>query len=78
MDNELEVLKGDKKIPLSTLSRRTLEYIAPEKKSFILALVFVLINVILNMLSPLLTSALTDELVSDNIRLKFIINIAIL
>ena len=78
MDNELEVLKGDKKIPLSTLSRRTLEYIALEKKSFILALVFVLINVILNMLSPLLTSALTDELVSDNIRLKFIINIAIL
>ena len=78
MDNELEVLKGDKKIPLSTLSRRTLEYIAPEKKSFILALVFVLINVILNMLSPLLTSALTDELVSDNIRLKFIIEIAIL
>ena len=78
MDNELEVLKGDKKIPLSTLSRRTLEYIAPEKKSFILALVFVLINVILNMLSPLLTSALTDELVSDNIRLKFIIEIAVL
>ena len=38
----------------------------------------VMVNVILDMLSPLLTSTLTDELVSDNVRLSFIINISIL
>lgn len=78
MNDELETLKGDKKIPLKTLIKRTLVYIGPEKKAFILSLLMVMVNVILDMLSPLLTSTLTDELVSDNVRLSFIINISIL
>ena len=77
MNDELETLKGDKKIPLKTLVKRTLVYIRPEKKAFILSLLMVMVNVILDMLSPLLTSTLTDELVSDNVRLSFIINISI-
>lgn len=78
MNDELETLKGDKKIPLKTLIKRTLVYIKPEKKAFIVSLLMVMVNVILDMLSPLLTSTLTDELVSDNVRLSFIINISIL
>lgn len=78
MNDELETLKGDKKIPLKTLIKRTLVYIGPEKKAFILSLLMVMVNVILDMLSPLLTSTLTDELVSDSVRLNFIINISIL
>lgn len=78
MNDELETLKGDKKIPLKTLIKRTLVYIGPEKKAFIVSLLMVMVNVILDMLSPLLTSTLTDELVSDNVRLSFIINISIL
>ena len=31
MNDELETLKGDKKIPLKTLIKRTLVYIRPEK-----------------------------------------------
>ena len=77
MNDELETLKGDKKIPLKALIKRTLVYIGPEKKAFILSLLMVMVNVILDMLSPLLTSTLTDELVSDNVRLSFIINISI-
>lgn len=76
--DELETLKGDKKIPLKELVSRTLRYIAPERKSFILALLLVLVNVVLDTISPLFTSSITDELVRDNIRLNFVISLAVL
>lgn len=78
MNEELEILKGDKKIPLSELIKRTLTYIGPEKYKFIIALIFVLVNVGLDTISPLFTSAITDELVKDNIHLNYVVGLAIL
>lgn len=78
MNEELETLKGDKKIPLSELIRRTLTYIGPEKYKFIIALILVLVNVGLDTISPLFTSAITDELVKDNIHLNYVVGLAIL
>ena len=78
MDNELEALKGDKKLPLSVIIKRTLEYIKPEKNSFILALILVAINVFLDTISPLFTSKITDELIKDSINIKFIFGICLL
>ena len=78
MNNELETLKGDKKLPLSEIVKRTLKYIKPEKNSFILAIVLVIINIVLDSISPLFTSTITDELVKDSINIKFIVNLCIL
>ena len=78
MNNELETLKGDKKLPLSDIVKRTLKYIKPEKNSFILAIVLVIVNIILDSISPLFTSTITDELVKDSINIKFIVNLCIL
>ena len=78
MDNEIEALKGDKKLPLSVIIKRTLEYIKPEKLSFILAIFLVAINVILDTISPLFTSKITDELVLNNINIKLIVGLCIL
>ena len=78
MNNELETLKGDKKLPLSEIVKRTLKYIKPEKNSFILAIVLVIVNIILDSISPLFTSTITDELVKDSINIKFIVNLCIL
>lgn len=72
MDNEIETLKGDKKLPLSEIIRRTLEYIKPEKKSFIFAIFLVALNVLLDTIAPLFTSKITDELVLENINIKLI------
>lgn len=76
--DELETLRGDKKIPLTQLIKRTLKYLRPEMKSFILALLLVVLNVTLDTISPLFTSRITNELVSDNIRLNFVITLAVL
>lgn len=78
MDEELEKLKGDKKLPLSVILRRTFYYIKPEMKSFIASLILIGLNAFLDIVSPLFTSKITDELVSDNINISFIINLAIL
>ena len=78
MNDELEVLKGDKKLPLSVIIKRTLKYISTERRSFILALFLVTLNVALSTISPLFTSRITDELVLDNINLKFILSIVLL
>ena len=78
MNEELEKLKGDRKLPLGVLIRRTLKYIEPERKSFILALFLVLVNVTLATIAPLFTKGITDELVQANIRLNFVVGLAIL
>ncbi len=78
MNDELEVLKGDKKLPLSVIIKRTLKYISTERRSFILALFLVALNVTLSTVSPLFTSRITDELVVENINLKFILSIVLL
>ena len=78
MNDELEALKGDKKLPLSVLIKRTLKYIKPEKNSFILALVLVFLNVFLDSISPLFVSKITDELVEVNINIKFVLTLCLL
>ena len=78
MNDELEKLKGDVKLPLGVIIRRTLHYISSEKGGFILSLLLLLLNVILDSISPLFTSKITDELVRDNINIRLILNLAIL
>ena len=78
MNEELEKLKGDHKLPLSVIIRRTLKYISKEKGWFILSLFILGINVLLDSVSPLFTSKITDLLVEDNINIKLITNLVIL
>ena len=40
MEKELEKLMGDKKIPLTTLFKRTFHYVKPELPRFLFALFF--------------------------------------
>ncbi len=78
MDEELEKLKGDHKLPLSVIIRRTLKYISSEKGGFILSLVLLFLNVLLDSISPLFTSRITDELVQDSINISLIVNLSLL
>ena len=78
MNEELEKLKGDRKLPLGVIIKRTLKYISNEKGWFILSLFMLGINVLLDSISPLFTSRITDLLVEDNINIKMIINLVLL
>ena len=78
MNDELEVLKGDRKLPLSEIIKRTLKYISTERRSFILALFLIGLNVVLDTISPLFTSRITDALVVENINLKFVLSLVLL
>ena len=78
MNDELEVLKGDRKLPLSVIIKRTLKYVSTEKLSFIVALLLIGLNVLLDTISPLFTRRIVDELVLDNINLKLILGIVLL
>ena len=78
MNDELEKLKGDHKLPLSVIIKRTLKYISKEKGVFILSLMLLVMNVILDSVSPLFSSYITDLLVEDDIRIRLIINLVIL
>lgn len=77
MDEELEKLKGDKKLPLKEIISRTLKYIKPERVSFFLSLILVILNIILDTVSPLFTSKITDELVKEHININFILTIVL-
>ena len=78
MNDELEKLKGDVKLPLRVIIKRTLKYISSEKGGFILSLLLLGLNVVLDSISPLFTSRITDELVQDNINIKLILNLVLL
>ena len=78
MNDELEKLKGDHKLPLGVIIKRTLKYISSEKGAFILSLLLLALNVVLDSISPLFTSRITDLLILDNINIKLIINLVIL
>ena len=78
MNDELEVLKGDRKLPLSVIISRTLKYVSTEKLSFIVALLLIALNVLLDTISPLFTRRIVDELVLDNINLKLVLSIVLL
>ena len=76
--DEKEKLKGDKKLPLKVLLRRTLTYIRPEWKRFVLAGTLILVNVFLDLILPLFMSEITDNLTSDDINLRFIIALSVI
>ena len=78
MNDELEKLKGDVKLPLRVIIKRPLKYISSEKGGFILSLLLLGLNVVLDSISPLFTSRITDELVQDNINIKLILNLVLL
>lgn len=78
MNNEIEALKGDKKLPLGVIVKRTLKYIKPEIKSFIISILLVALNVFLDSITPLFTENITNELVLENINIKLIIGICVI
>lgn len=78
MNDEIEALKGDKKLPLSVIVKRTLEYIKPEKSSFILAMFLVALNVLLDTITPLFTETITDKLTIIPVDIRFIIDIVVI
>lgn len=78
MNDELEKLKGDKKLPLSEIISRTLKYISTEKISFFISLFLIALNVLFDTISPLFTQRIIDELVLDNIKIKFVLSIVLL
>ena len=59
---ELEKLKGDKKLPFKVLFRRTLTYLKPEWVKFLLAGLMILINVGLDVILPLFLGQITNTL----------------
>lgn len=74
---DTEKLKGDHKIPITTLIKRTLHYLKKEASRFIIALILIVVNVILDIISPIFTSKITNELVAASINIKFIITLVI-
>lgn len=77
MFDEKEKLKGDKKLPLKELIKRNLYYIKDEKRNFILALIMILVNVGLDLMMPMFMSEVTAELKLADIRLHYIIFLAL-
>ena len=77
MFDEKEKLKGDKKLPLKELIARNLYYIKDEKKNFILAILMLFVNVGLDLAMPLFMSEVTAELKQVDIRLYYILFLAI-
>ncbi|MCR5112477.1 MAG: ABC transporter ATP-binding protein/permease [Acholeplasmatales bacterium] len=66
MEEELEKLKGDKKIPTGILLRRTMKYVKPELPSFIIAFILLVFNVVLTIYLPLLVRDITDIVAQDS------------
>ena len=59
---DLEKLKGDKKIPAKVMLKRTWSYVKPEWPSLLLAMVLVIIGVAIDIAFPLFMKQLTDTL----------------
>ena len=62
MEEETLKLKGDKKIPLGVMLKRTMKYLKPEALYFIISLVLIALNVALDVVLPLFISQITDAL----------------
>ena len=60
--DEIEKLKGDKKIPRSVMFKRTLKYVRPEWPSLLLASILVLVGVAVEIIYPLFMQQLTNTL----------------
>ena len=78
MEEELNKLKGDKKIPLRILFKRTMYYVKPEILSFILAFFMLFLNVGLDLALPMILKAIINNIQSDSINYGFIIGFSFL
>ena len=77
MEKELEKLMGDRKIPLTTLFKRTFHYVKPELPHFLFALFLILINVGIDVVLPLMISKITTNWKSDYLDLILILVLVI-
>ncbi len=77
MANDMEKLKGDKKIPIHIMFKRTMKYLKKEWLSFLLAGLLIIVNVGLDIVFPLFMRDLTNNLQSPDISMKIILFIAI-
>ncbi len=73
MQDDLMKLKGDKKIPIRILFKRTFVYIKPELFLFILAFVFLIANVFFDLYLPIILKGIIDNLESVDLDLNYII-----
>ncbi len=71
-------MENNSKVPFSSLIKRTLKYVAKEKKWFIISLFLILANAAVGVLLPRVTGYFTDHIASDNPTLKTIIFLAIM
>ena len=62
MEEELNRLKGDHKMPTRELFRRTMQYVKPELPAFIISFFLLVLNVGLDILLPMITGWITDSL----------------
>ena len=67
MQNDELQLKGDKKLGVGVVLRRTLAYVRPELKNFILAFVMIIFHVALDIILPLFIGQITTLLQKDTI-----------
>ena len=72
MQDDLMKLKGDKKIPLNILFKRTFVYIKPEWLSFVLALLLLFLNVFLDLYLPIVLQGIIEKLQSEKLNLNYI------
>ena len=77
MQEDLMKLKGDKKIPLNIMMKRTWKYVKPELWVIIIALLLILVNVGIDIALPLFMSELTNNLNSLEPSIKVVLFIAI-
>ena len=66
MQDELNKLKGDHKIPFKVLVKKTMQYVKPEWLSFLIALILIGANVGLDLYLPLLVKDITNELLKES------------
>lgn len=78
MQEELNKLKGDHKIPFRVLVKKTMHYVKPEWLSFVLALLLIGANVGLDLYLPRLVMDITDELLKDSFEYSVILKWSIL
>ena len=72
MQDDLMKLKGDKKIPLNILFKRTFVYIKPEWLSFVSALLLLFLNVFLDLYLPIVLQGIIENLQSEKLNLNYI------
>ena len=67
MQNDEMRLKGDKKLGIGVVLKRTLSYVKPELPRFILAFAMIILNVALDIILPLFIGEIVDILQSEEI-----------